>query len=270
MGRYRYGGVGKLFKKVKQGSDKILGMRKVIKEIKKLFRSWGFDIVSNKKAKLSNRDLIDHDIKVVIKKDNPVVFDIGANKGQSIELYKSLFKNATVYSFEPNPELQEILLKKYHGRGDVIINPVALGERDEDNEFIIFENSELSSFKPMESNKLNPFSGEKIKTKSVTQVLTLDTYLKKNNVESIDLLKIDTQGYEFEILKGSLKTLEAKVIKNIYLELTLVPLYKNQSNYIDVISLLDKYNYQLVGFYEMRRYNNYIEWANGLFTLVEK
>ena len=230
----------------------------------------GFDIVSNTKNKLSNRDLIEHDIRVIVKGPRPVIFDVGANKGQSISFYRSLFSDATIYSFEPNTELYELLATTYKGHTDTVVSNIALGESKGSNEFIIFENNELSSFKPMDPNSLNPFSNTKVGHKTNIAVNTLDSYLQENNITEISLLKIDTQGYELEILKGSIESLQKGAIKHIYLELSLVPLYKGQSDYLEVIGLLYKYNYQLVGLYEMHRTNNYIEWTNALFTLVSR
>lgn len=243
-------------------------VKTIVKELKKTFRSLGFDIVSSKRNKLSNRDMIDHDICVVVNTNSPVIFDVGANKGQSIELYSRLFTDATIYSFEPNPGLYKTLAERFKDNHKVHVSPVALGETDGSNEFIVFENNELSSFKHMEVNTFNPFSGEKIDSKPVVEITTLDSYVQKNAIPGITLLKIDTQGYELEILKGSIQRLSAGVIQHIYLEICLVPLYKGQSNYIDIFRLLQQYGYQLVGIYEMRRYNNFIEWANALFTLV--
>ena len=35
---------------------------------------------------------------------NPLIFDIGANRGQSIDRFKKIFKNPIIHSFEPNPD----------------------------------------------------------------------------------------------------------------------------------------------------------------------
>ena len=41
--------------------------------------------------------------KILIQNPEPIIFDVGANKGQSIERYKKLFSKSEIHSFEPNP-----------------------------------------------------------------------------------------------------------------------------------------------------------------------
>jgi FkbM family methyltransferase len=47
-------------------------------------------------------------------------------------------------------------------------------------------------------------------------ILTLDYFIEKNNIQNIDLLKIDTEGYEFNVLKGLVK--HSKKVKLVYFE----------------------------------------------------
>lgn len=241
----------------------------MIRQVKKLFRSAGFDIVKSNKNKLSNRDLFEHDVKVFIKNSNPVIFDVGANKGQSIDFYKELFPSASIYSFEPNQKLYNDLKEKYGGKDIVQVFPCALGEHVQHKEFIIYENNELSSFKPIEISSQNPFVNEKVSEKDQVEVDTLDQFLFKRNIKHIDLLKIDTQGYELEVLKGATASLDRGIINNIYLELNLINMYEGQSNYIDILNFLHQKRFQLCGFYELNRPDLFIKWTNAFFRRVD-
>ena len=69
------------------------------KIIKKKFSILGYTIsrIDNKYKKLSFNDI--HQAK--INTDNPIIFDVGANKGQSIRRFKNIFPKSTIHSFEP-------------------------------------------------------------------------------------------------------------------------------------------------------------------------
>ena len=68
------------------------------KLIKKIINSMGYNISKfNNEIKNINFDEL---LKEKIQ-NNPVVFDVGANSGQSIMKYKKIFQNPTIHSFEP-------------------------------------------------------------------------------------------------------------------------------------------------------------------------
>ena len=72
------------------------------KIIKKIFYILGyhFSSIDKKYKKLSFNDI--H--KAIIDKDNPIIFDVGANKGQSIRRFKNIFPKSTIHAFEPIKE----------------------------------------------------------------------------------------------------------------------------------------------------------------------
>ena len=48
-------------------------------------------------------------IKNIVKKENPICFDIGAHIGESVLYFNKLFNNPLIYSFEPSPKSFKIL-----------------------------------------------------------------------------------------------------------------------------------------------------------------
>jgi hypothetical protein len=58
------------------------------------------------------------------------------------------------------------------------------------------------------------------------------------------LLKIDTQGYEYEVLRGALSVMDQ--IRFIEVELSVQELYAGQKLYIELLDMLDKLNYKLI------------------------
>ena len=57
-------------------------------------------------------------------------------------------------------------------------------------------------------------------------------------------MKIDTQGFEKNVLEGSINSL--KYINGIQIELSLKPLYKGSLLYLDMIKYMKRYNFELV------------------------
>ena len=86
-------------------------------------------------------------------------------------------------------------------------------------------------------------------------------------MSQIDLLKIDTQGYEMQILKGASRLLAAGKVRTILLELNFVPLYDGQVWAHEIIGYLHERGLCLVDFYEKCRLNPYLGWCTALFTI---
>ena len=74
--------------------------------------------------------------------------------------------------------------------------------------------------------------------------MTLSDYFKVNDLRSIDLLKIDTEGHEAEVLKGANRMLK-KNIRYILLEFHFSKIYQNY-NRIKIENILEKNNFKLV------------------------
>ena len=155
-----------------------------------------------------------------LKKNNfktfNIFFDIGAHKGESINFFLKNFDIKKIYSFEASPinfnklhTAKNNYIKKF-SQSDIIIENYALGEKNENvylNQSIESSSSTLNQIN-LDSNYfkkkkllLNSVD-EKFFTNIEVKMITLKYYLEKNNINKIDFLKIDTEGYEFEVLKG--------------------------------------------------------------------
>ena len=80
-----------------------------------------------------------------------------------------------------------------------------------------------------------------------TEIITLDEYVKEKNISNIDILKIDTQGFEDKVLLGAQNLLKNNRIKLIQLELIFSEIYENPPNIYDVEKTLIPNNYKLFG-----------------------
>ncbi len=64
-------------------------------------------------------------------------------------------------------------------------------------------------------------------------------------MKKIDILKLDVQGSEIKVLQGAKKLLEAGRITIIYSEITFADTYNNQTRFIDILSYLNLFNYEI-------------------------
>jgi FkbM family methyltransferase len=210
--------------------------------INKIISFTGYKISSLKYIYSSEINLINSITFFKIKS----IIDVGANEGQFIlRLLKNNFKG-NVISFEPISDAHEKLLinakKNKKKISWYVAEKCGLGAKDFSNDIFISQHSESSSLLrilPKHTN-LKPLSktisAERIKIKK------LDNFYE--NIKKLDkniFLKIDTQGYELEVLKGAERTLE--LITALVVEVSLVKLYENQPHWLDIVNFLKERNF---------------------------
>lgn len=221
--------------------------------IQKLVNLFGYKVM-----KIKTIDTTDFNdlTKFLITKSDPVIFDVGSNKGQSIKRYKKIFQNPIIYSFEPNIDEVNILKQKYINDKDLYLNNVAVGDKKGNLEFNITAMTNHSSFRNLIPNTTwIKKAANRIKiddknyiTKKVNAVITtLDSYVKEKNLTNIDILKIDTQGFEDKVLLGAKNLLKKNRIKLIQLELIFSEIYESTLNIYDIEKILIPNNYKLFG-----------------------
>ena len=102
--------------------------------IQKIINFFGYKISKFKSVDVTDLDGI---TKILQNTEEPIIFDVGANKGQSIRRYKKIFPNSIIHSFEPNKKEVEKLIVKYKNDNSVVLNNVAVGEKPGNLEFNI-------------------------------------------------------------------------------------------------------------------------------------
>jgi FkbM family methyltransferase len=143
--------------------------------------------------------------------------DIGAHKGESIELFSKNFFIKKIISFESSSVNFNFLKneieknKKKYVNTEIILENIALGAENKLIDFYQFDESSSSTFKLVDTQSnyykrkfrlLNFFGNKKIYQKYKLKIHRLKDYIEKNEIKKIDFIKIDTEGYEFEILLG--------------------------------------------------------------------
>ena len=191
-------------------------------------------------------------------------FDVGAHKGESLKLFLNNFKIKNIYSFEPS-HINFLNLKKNAKRikrkfkdTNILIENYALGNEQKDMDMKQIEESSSSTINDIniESNYFkkkskflynfnNKFFYEDIKIKQII----LSDYILENKIPKIDFLKIDTEGYEFNVLLG-LKN-DLKIAKLIMFEHHYHNMLIKNYKFRDIHQLLKKNNFKQIYKYKM-------------------
>ena len=226
-------------------------MKNTIKSlIKSILNRLGYEI---KVKQRNNQNAIIDKINTL---NIDMLFDVGANTGQSaIEYFNNGFKGSIV-SFEPllneHIELKQNS-KKY--KNWIVAPRTAIGDKDGYIKINVAGNSGSSSILPMMETHSNaaPKSGyvgvQEVEIKKLDSVNQI--YI---NESSSIFLKIDTQGYESQVLKGSSELLKQTL--GLHLELSLVELYSGQTLWKELIEQVEKMGFVLwsiePGFYDLK------------------
>jgi FkbM family methyltransferase len=159
------------------------------------------------------------------------VIDVGANEGQFAQDLRKSSYNGLIYSFEPLFDAhKKLVLNSLSDPKWFIHKPIACGSQQGKLSINIAGNSASSSIKKMLASHLNAAPYSKTVGFQDIDVVTLDSELDRwLEVKAPIFLKIDTQGYEEEVLAGAEKTL--KVVEAVQIELSILELYQGQKSY---------------------------------------
>lgn len=174
-----------------------------------------------------------------------VVFDVGANEGQFSRELRAGGYHGRIISFEPLSEAFSKLSLASVGDEKWEIHPrCAIGSREGEVEINISSNSVSSSILPMLSAHSEAAPGSVYLGREKVSITTLDIVAPQylDGYESV-VLKIDTQGYELQVLDGASKILP--YVKAILMEVSFVPLYGGQSLWNESIEYLQSKGFEL-------------------------
>jgi FkbM family methyltransferase len=201
------------------------------------------------------------DARTILAAARPVVFDVGANTGQTIARVRHFMPGATIHSFEPSESTFEELRERYGDDPLIHLNRVALGARREERK--LFENvsSEMTSFLP-----LGEHGWGSVAATTLVPVETLDDYSERAGVARIDLLKLDTQGFELEVLRGGAETLAAGRVTLVLAEVFFADVYESAPSFCEVQQAVSQHGFVLVSIYDLHYIGRRAGWCDALFV----
>jgi len=212
--------------------------------------------------------------KISTKYKNLKIFDVGANIGDTIAMLLSDNPDYMIIGIEGDDHYFKLLSKNVGEHPNVILHKKFLG----DTHGISYKETKRMG------GTLRLKNGD-TSNKKTTEFTTLDEFITGHpDYKSVKLLKIDTDGYDNQIIRGGEAYLaEAKPV--IYFEYDKTFLSANGENGMDIFAFLKKHDYTDVIFFDnygrfllsttindeklMRQLDRYIDERNGAFAYYD-
>ena len=162
--------------------------------------------------------------------DSPkVIIEAGAADGVDTNVFLTEFPDAEIYALEPVRQQYEFLLEKFKGAGRIHFSNIALSNSDEIVKIYVGQSSGnlggMGSSSLLEPSKHHVYYPDiSFGFQQTVQATTLESFISKLQIVSVDLLWLDIQGKELDVLRASQEIFMTKV-KLIHLEISKVKLY---------------------------------------------
>jgi FkbM family methyltransferase len=197
--------------------------------------------------------------------NNAVVMDIGANIGIYTILLSHIYPKAKIIAIEASPTIFEMLRSNcklnnllFPSGSNVLLINKAISDKDDITTEFYEKHSMSTMLKEFLTNLSSTIlTNQDELNKKLVRTVTIDNLVETIGVNEISLLKIDVEGAEVLALKGAIKTLTHKKIKNMVIE------YHSLENYNYIVKLLEEkeLGYTIVNSQE--RFNKEKEFVNG-------
>ena len=199
--------------------------------------------------------LMPHLIQLLRRHRIDTVIDVGANAGQFASQMRGLDQSVRIHSVEPNPRV-------FRGLADLAardprwsVHECALGRAPGRLTLNVFASSDFSSCLPANEFGVHRFGASLQRQEQIEVALrTLDGLLDSlpdTDVGSRILLKLDTQGFDMEVLLGASATLERTCA--IVTEASVRPIYEGAATLRDTLAFMDAKGFSLSGFFPVSR-----------------
>ena len=176
------------------------------------------------------------------------VIDVGANEGQFAEFLRAdVGYGGKIESFEPVPAQARKLRVKAEADGNWSVHPRALGAAAGKSPFNVMRNSLFSTFLepvPVNDGALNRMNT--VSERIEVAVSTLDAEFAGRDLRHA-YLKLDTQGYDLEVLKGA--TASIAQIPAVQTELSFQPIYGGMPGYAESLAAFERNGFGVADFF---------------------
>jgi FkbM family methyltransferase len=183
----------------------------------------------------------------------PTIFDVGAHHGQTAKEFRKYFPTSRIYSFEPFPESFEILMHNTSvDRGIRVFN---YGLTDKAGVFPFHSNlsSATNSLLPADEMGSKTWGEGILETQGIVHAHfnTVDAVIAEQDIQSIDILKMDVQGVEHRVLKGALGACRNSLIGVVYSEIIIQPTYTSQKRLDEMLKVFHDAGFELHNVYNL-------------------
>jgi FkbM family methyltransferase len=230
-------------------------MLKIVKDsVLKVSRALGYDIVPLREMK--ERDFALHLRALLDFLKIDCVLDVGANVGQYHDFLRDkVLYGGPIVSFEPVRRHIDLLRDRARADGGWHIEGYALGAKNGNLPINVMVSDQFSSFLQPDSSRVHDYDRLNVPC-HVENVLvrTLDMVMpalrEKLGFER-PYLKLDTQGFDLEVLQGARQSLPE--MRALQTEASVIGIYKGMPGYMDTIRYLDQCGFDITGIYPVSR-----------------
>lgn len=221
-----------------------------VSRLQRMLAALGYDLTA--RWRLPNRPIAEHLRELFARLDTNCVIDVGANEGQYRKfLRQEVGYEGLIVSIEPVSQLAAELRRKSIDDPKWIVRQHALGQTKSVARLNVMRSSVLSSFLPPDSTHVPELSTDNVVSRvEEVEVLRLDGVIAELR-ESYDIsslyLKIDTQGFDLEVIKGAGAAVGE--IAALQTEMSLRPIYSGMPDFADSLEVMQQLNFHVSGFF---------------------
>lgn len=191
------------------------------------------------------------------------IFDVGANVGQTSIDYAAHFPTAAIYAFEPIKSTYEKLCSNTQHLPQIKSMHLGIGNTFESLEISLLPETNA------QQNSLNNKSKDN-EPKEIVHVNTIDNLMEELHLTEIDLLKIDTEGFEMNVLSGAQSTFQKNKIKMVYIEIGFAKANNHNTNFLEIYSKMEELGFIFYGIYEISHIGITTEYHYGNALFINK
>ena len=199
------------------GVYRVLFARKFFYKLNKLIYRMslhGLGILNYKTDVQSGEDyFLRHELNRI---NDGVVLDVGANIGDYCSFLKRVNQTCNIYAFEPHPTTYRLLVENTESLGIKTFN-VGVGASEGSLVLYDYASNDGSEHASLHKGVIEQIH-KGLAIEHAVKVISLDRFILQQGLGKIALLKIDTEGHEFEVLKGAENLLKTGRIEMIHLE----------------------------------------------------
>ncbi len=211
--------------------------------LKRIAQRFGYDIIrfNSRSSPLARRIKLFEYFKI------GCVFDIGASTGGYASELRASGYRKRIISFEPSSDAFQVLKSQAQGDAYWEVYQLVLGKKPGVTSLNLSRNRESSSMLRLKSRHIEVYPESVYIGQETVKVDTLDRITDQfPEISEPTFLKIDTQGYELQVLQGGVGTISN--MTGIQVELSLVEMYENETPYMKIISFLESLGFCLMSF----------------------
>jgi FkbM family methyltransferase len=190
----------------------------------------------------------------VLGREASIVFDVGANRGDTVAAYRSVFPGAQIFAFEPFQPLVADLRARFQADSRVTVLETAVSRQVGETTLHISTGLKTHSLlpRPLKTDRFLPIK-PRVRGTVTVPLITLDGFCQDRGIRAIDVLKLDVEGAELMVMEGAQQLLAERRIGILFLEIVFLPHYEAQPVYFTLLERLSRDRYYLYDLFDVTR-----------------